>query len=269
MNQNKQSSEAPIRDVFLEFEQQIAIITLSNESRYNAMSLSMWIKLADILSQLKQSNSVRAVIIKGAGEKAFVSGADISEFGEQRNDPQSVANYDRAVSNAQAALVNFPAPVIASISGICFGGGLGLALACDLRYASENSKFRMPAARLGLGYAFAGLKRMNAILGTAKASELFYTAKICTASEAMQLGLLNGVTANAFDQAKAVAHTIAKNAPLTIKAAKLAFNALLSGEQRDRIEEVDLAVKDCFSSADYAEGRLAFAQKRDPVFNGK
>jgi enoyl-CoA hydratase/carnithine racemase len=247
----------------------VATITFCNERRFNAMSLSMWLKLGDLLESLNKDAQVRALVLRGQGDRAFVSGADISEFGEQRNDPASVANYDRAVSRAQGALAQFSSPVIAAISGICYGGGLGLVLACDLRYASETAKFRMPAARLGLGYAYAGVKRMMAILGPAKASEVFYTAKVFEAKEAFALGLLNGVEGDVFAKAHETAMTIAENAPLTIKAAKMAFNAALNGSDAKELEVVDEAVKACFKSKDYAEGRAAFAEKRTPIFKGE
>lgn len=269
-NPTPQATEsANERDVLLSMDAHVATITFCNERRFNAMSLSMWLKLGDLLESLNQDTQVRALVLRGAGERAFVSGADISEFGEQRNDPASVANYDRAVSRAQGALAQFSSPVIAAISGICYGGGLGLVLACDLRYASETAKFRMPAARLGLGYAYAGVKRMMSILGPAKASEVFYTAKVFEAKEAYALGLLNGVEGDVFAKAHETAKLIAENAPLTIRAAKMAFNAALNGSNAKELEAVDEAVKACFKSKDYAEGRAAFAEKRTPLFRGE
>jgi len=259
----------PERDVFLSMDAHVATITFSNERRFNAMSLSMWLKLGDLLEELNKDGQVRALVLRGDGERAFVSGADISEFGEQRNDPAQVANYDQAVSRAQVALAKFASPVIAAISGICYGGGLGLALACDLRFASESAKFRMPAARLGLGYAFGGVKRMMAILGHAKASEVFYTAKVYDAHQAQALGLLNGIEVDVFAQAHETAILISQNAPLTIKAAKMAFNAALNGADPAEIKGVDEAVKNCFKSKDYLEGRAAFAEKRSPLFVGQ
>ncbi len=264
------SASSPLeRDVLLATDGHVATITFCNERRFNAMSLSMWLKLGDLLESLNQDPNIRALVLRGEGERAFVSGADISEFGEQRNDPASVANYDRAVSRAQGALAQFASPVIAAISGICYGGGLGLVLACDLRYASESAKFRMPAARLGLGYAYGGVKRMMSILGPAKASEVFYTAKVFEAQEAFSLGLLNGVESDVFSKAHETATLISQNAPLTIKAAKMAFNAALNGSDAHEVALVDEAVKNCFKSKDYLEGRAAFAEKRNPLFKGE
>lgn len=246
----------------------VATITLCNESRYNAMSLSMWLKLAHTLGQLEANPEVRAVLLRGEGDKAFVSGADISEFGAERNTAAGVAAYDQAVAGAQGALSSLRCPVIAAVSGICYGGGLGLILACDLRYGSPSAKFRMPAARLGLGYAFKGMRRMVAVLGAASASEMFYTARVYDAQQAAGMGLLDSVQQDVFAYAAATAAEIAANAPLTIRAAKLAMNALMSGNSDASPLQVDAAVEACFSSSDYAEGRAAFAEKRPPRFTG-
>lgn len=254
-------------DILHNVDGHVATITLSNEGRYNAMSLSMWVKLADTLAALDANREVRVLVLRGDGEKAFVSGADISEFGAQRSDARGVAAYDEAVSRAQGALSAFRCPVIAAISGICYGGGLGLILACDLRYGSPSAKFRMPAARLGLGYAFSGMKRMVAVLGAARASEIFYTARVYGAHDAVHMGLLASVHEDVFGYAALTASEIAANAPLTLRAAKLAVNALLA-EATDTAK-VDAAVDACFTSSDYTEGREAFAAKRPPRFTGQ
>lgn len=256
-------------EVLLDTRGHVATITLRNEGRFNAMSMAMWLQLRETLDALNADRTVRVVVLRGDGDKAFVSGADISEFGEKRNDPVSVAAYDAAVANAQGALAGFRCPVIAAISGICYGGGLGLVMACDLRYAAPNARFRMPAARLGLGYAYAGIKRMVAVLGVAKASELFYTANVFTAADALRLGLVGALTDDVFAAAAETAEVIASNAPLTIQAGKQAFNAVLSGSAPDDQAAVDAAVKACFKSEDYAEGRAAFAEKRVPNFNAR
>lgn len=248
---------------------QVATIVLSNEQRMNAMSLSMWDGLADLLHALQEDPEVRVVVLRGAGERAFVSGADISEFDSQRSDPAGIANYDRAVDVAQTALANFPKPVIAAIGGVCYGGGLGIALACDIRYGAPGARFRMPAARLGLGYAMAGVQRMVDVVGASNASELFYTARVYSADEALRMGLLNAVAQDVFAHAQAAAALIAANAPLTIAAAKLALQAVRSGRAEAAGPEVARAVHACFQSQDYAEGRRAFAEKRPPQFSGR
>jgi enoyl-CoA hydratase/carnithine racemase len=264
-------------DVLHTVDGHVATITLRNEGRYNAMSMAMWLRLGATLAELAADEGIRAVILRGDGDKAFVSGADISEFGEMRDDPASVAAYDTAVADAQAALAGFRCPVIAAISGICYGGGLGLILACDLRYAAPGAKFRMPAGRLGLGYAFKGIQRMTAIVGVAHASELFYTARVYGAEDAARIGLVMAVHDDVFAWAARTAAEIAANAPLTIRAAKLAFNTVLKAADPEAgaasvaadIAAVDQAVKACFQSEDYAEGRAAFAEKRAPSFRSR
>lgn len=258
-----------MQDVLHSVNGHVATITLRNEGRYNAMSLAMWAKLAETLNQIDGNPLVRVVVLRGHGDKAFVSGADISEFGAQRSDAKGVAAYDKAVDSAQSALSRLRCPTIAAISGICYGGGLGLILACDLRYCSPASKFRMPAARLGLGYALPGMKRMVDVLGAANASELFYTARVYSAQDAARIGLVGAVQDDVFAYATQTAIEIAGNAPLTIAAAKLALNTLLSGNESDGRSAVQQAVEACFKSTDYSEGRAAFAEKRAPQFIGR
>ncbi len=246
----------------------IAHLVIDNAARLNAMTLGMWTQLAETLSALAPRNDVRVVLLRGAGEKAFVSGADISEFEAQRSNPDSVAAYDAAVERAQSALSAFPRPVIAAIEGICYGGGLGLALASDIRLAGRSARFRMPAARLGLGYAYRGVKRMVDLLGPTTAGEFLYTARVCGANEAQRIGLVSTVHDDVFAHAQALAAEIAANAPLSIAAAKLAIHTTLdpSPAACDRVAQ---AVSACFGSDDYREGRVAFAQKRAPRFHGQ
>jgi enoyl-CoA hydratase/carnithine racemase len=249
-------------------EGQVATVVLANEAKYNAMSLGMWQQLGALLDQLGQDESVRVLVLRGQGDKAFVSGADIAEFEQQRSNPEGVAAYDRAVDQVQTALAQFPRPVIAAISGICFGGGLGMALSCDLRYCSAGSRFRMPAARLGLGYAWRGMKSLVGALGPMNAAEAFFTAQIYNAEQAQGLGIVQSVHEDVFAHVDQTARLIASNAPLTLRAAKLAMIAMRETEQAD-LAGVDAAVADCFASQDYVEGRRAFAEKRPAQFKGQ
>jgi len=263
------TTASPPGEVLLAVDGHVATVTLRNPGRYNAMSLGMWRALSQTLEQLRQNATVRVVVLRGDGDNAFVSGADISEFGVQRSDDASVQAYDAAVKGAQEGIARFPRPVIAAISGICYGGGLGLALASDLRYCAPNARFRMPAARLGLGYAHDGVKRMVDVLGAARAAEMFYTAQVFDATQAATMGLVNAVHDDLFGHVRTLAAEMATNAPLTLAAAKLAFNTVLDGSPPEQVAAVDAAVQACFSSSDYAEGRHAFAEKRPPRFTGR
>lgn len=254
--------------IHLTQDQHIARVTIDDAERYNAMSLSMWIALKQAFDSIDANFDIRAVILRGAGEKAFVSGANISEFETQRNSEASVAHYNQSVAEAQEAITRCRVPVIAAISGICYGGGLGLALSCDLRYASPASKFRMPAARLGLGYGYRGMKSIVQNLGPTAAAEAFYTAKVYVAQEAAQIGMVNSIHDDVFAHADEVALQIAQNAPLTVQAAKQTM-LCIADDDTSQIARIDQAVDTCFKSSDYAEGRRAFAEKRLPQFTGR
>ena len=255
--------------ISLSLQDGIATLVIDNALRHNAMTMGMWLQLADTVRQLNGRDDVRVLLLHGAGDKAFVSGADISEFETQRSSPAGVAAYDAAVDGAQSALAACDRPVIAAIQGICYGGGMGLALACDLRLASRTARFRMPAARLGLGYAYKGVKRMVDLLGPTRAGELIYTARVLDADEAQRYGLVGSLHDDVLADAQALAREIAANAPLTVQAAKRAIRAVLDRDPDGAGRRaVDAAVQACFASQDYAEGRAAFAQKRAPVFRG-
>jgi enoyl-CoA hydratase/carnithine racemase len=256
--------------VHLQEDGAVARVTLSNPDRYNAMTLSMWQRLGDIIEALDARQDIRVILLRGEGSKSFVSGSDISEFESQRNNPENVKLYDLAVNRAQNALIACAKPVVARIQGICMGGGLGLAVSCDLRYASTDTRFRMPAARLGLGYGFDGLRRLVDVIGPSRAAEIFYTAATIDGAEAERIGLVHRAYENA-ELDEAVERTlaaIAGNAPLTIKAAKFTIRQALLDPQEQDPAAVQRAVQACFDSADYVEGRTAFTEKRPPRFIG-
>ncbi|MEN9773760.1 MAG: hypothetical protein RL322_830 [Pseudomonadota bacterium] len=250
-----------------EREGAVATIEISDPERHNAMSLSMWQALAEAISEIDRDEALRVCVLRGAGERAFVSGANISEFETERNSPAAVARYNEQVERAQTGLAACRVPVIAAISGVCFGGGLGLALSCDLRFAAPNARFRMPAARLGLGYGYESMRSFVAQLGPQAAAEAFYTARIYDAPAAAELGIVRAVVDDVFDHARSVAQEIAGNAPLTVQAGKKAMRAAIAGSPD--LEAIAQAIDRCFNSQDYAEGRLAFSQKRPPNFIGR
>jgi len=171
----------------------IGYVIFKNPERHNAVSLDMWEAASRFLDNFRNDKSIRVVVLTGAGGKAFVSGADISKFEEERSDEKAIARYNKAVDQAYTAVYEFPKPTIAMIRGYCLGGGVGLAVCCDLRICSDNSRFAVPAAKLGLGYGYTGIKRLSDIVRPAFTKEIFFTARQFDATEAQAMGLVNRV----------------------------------------------------------------------------
>ena len=251
-------------------EGRVGYLIFNNPERHNAVSLDMWAAATRILEDFSRDDGVRVVVVTGAGGKAFISGADISRFGDERSTGQAVAHYNATVERANSGIYEFPKPTIAMIRGYCIGGGVGLAACCDLRIASDNSRFAVPAAKLGLGYSFGGLKRLIDLVGTAFAKEIFFTARQFDVEEARMMGLINRVVPEAELETyvKSYADTIAANAPLTVKAAKYIANEVVKDESKRNLARCAELVEQCFASKDYAEGRRAFMEKRKPAFTG-
>ncbi|MBX6328684.1 MAG: enoyl-CoA hydratase/isomerase family protein [Pseudolabrys sp.] len=248
----------------------VGYLIFNNPERHNAVSLEMWQTASEMLAEFAADPSIRVVVLTGAGGKAFVSGADISKFESERSSKEAIDRYNEAVDRANTAVYDFPKPTIAMIRGYCIGGGVGLALCCDLRICSDNSKFGVPAAKLGLGYGFKGIKRLVDVVGPSFAKEIFFTARQFTAAEALQMGLVNRVLPDAELETfvKDYADTISGNAPLTVNSVKFIVGEVLKDEgQRDMKKCADL-VAQCFASNDYVEGRKAFMEKRKPRFTG-
>ncbi|HWM81152.1 MAG TPA: enoyl-CoA hydratase [Pseudolabrys sp.] len=252
-------------------EGRIGYLTFNNPERHNAVSLEMWEAAADYLEAFRADDNVRVVIVSGAGGKAFVSGADISKFEKERSSQESVDRYNAAVERANNAFYRFPKPIIAMIRGYCIGGGLGLALCCDMRICTEGSKFAVPAAKLGLGYGYEGLKKLVDLVGPSFAKEIFFTARQFTAAEAQAMGLVNRVLPDGEleDYVRNYAETIAGNAPLTVDAVKFIVEQTMTDESRRDLERCETLVQACFASNDYIEGRKAFMEKRKPAFTGR
>jgi enoyl-CoA hydratase/carnithine racemase len=248
----------------------VGYLIFNNPERHNAVSLEMWEAAADILASFAADKDVRVVVLTGAGGKAFVSGADISKFESERSSQEAIDRYAVAVDKANSAVYDFPKPTIAMIRGYCIGGGMGLALCCDLRICSDNSKFAVPAAKLGLGYGFAGIKKLVDVVGPSFAKEIFYTARQFTAQEAQQMGLVNRVLP-AGELEKYVqdyAATISGNAPLTVNSVKYIVGQAVKDESQRDMKKCEALVAQCFASNDYTEGRKAFMEKRKPQFTG-
>ena len=206
-----------------------------------------------------------------AGGKAFVSGADISEFDEKRSNASQQADYSQVAGQASKRLNQLEKPLIALIEGYCIGGGLATALAADVRIATPDSRFGIPAAKLGLGYEYGGLAKLARIVGPSSARDILFSARFLEAEEALRLGLVNFVASREDIEAECLAYAtrIAGNAPLTVQAAKAAMNAWERGGRDEEVAEVEAMVKGCFDSEDYKEGRRAFKEKRTPLFHGR
>ncbi|MEZ5559899.1 MAG: enoyl-CoA hydratase [Pseudomonadales bacterium] len=248
----------------------IGWIIFNQPERHNALSLEMWQGLADILSHYAADPAVRVAVMRGAGGKAFVSGADISEFDSKRGSAAQKEEYAKVAGEANRWLARFEKPLIALIEGYCIGGGLATALAADIRFATPDSRFGIPAARLGLGYEYEGLAKLARIVGPSRARDIMFSARFMEAPEALGMGLINFVAerADIEQQVVAYAERIAGNAPLTVRAAKAAVNAWERGAREDDVAAVRAQVDACFDSEDYREGRRAFKEKRPPRFRG-
>lgn len=252
-------------------EDSVATLTFHNPERQNSMSLQMWQDAAARLERFAEDESVRVVVLTGAGTKSFASGADISEFERLRADAQAAAMYDQSLNRFWKALGEQPHPTIAMIRGYCIGGGLNIAALCDLRICGAGSKFAIPAAKLGLGYGAATMRRLVELVGPQFAMEILLTARQFSAAEAYEMGLVNRVVPDdeVENYTREMVEGIRRNAPLTIRAAKRIVRELMKDPAERDLAAGEAMVKQCFDSMDYREGRLAFLQKRKPVFTGR
>ncbi len=249
----------------------IGRIIFNNPERHNAVSLEMWEGFAEALEQYENDDEVRVVVITGAGGRSFVSGADISKFEDERASEEAIKRYDEVGRRAYFSLYNYPKPTIAMIRGYCIGGGVALAICCDLRVCTKDSSFGIPAAKLGLGYAFDKVRQLSDLVGPAFTKEIFFSAKRFTAEEAVAMGLVNrAVSDNELEGfVKDYADTIAGNAPLTVAAIKKIIGEIVKDPDDRDLDTCEAMVKACFDSQDYIEGRRAFMEKRIPNFIGK
>ncbi len=249
----------------------IGVITFNNPEKRNAMSLEMWEGFGNALVELRDDPDVRVVILTGAGDKAFVSGADISQFEKARHNAQASEEYSRRSAAQRALFAEYPKPTIACIRGFCLGGGMQVAMAADIRLVSENSQFGIPAAKLGIAYGYDGLSHLVSLVGPSWARLIMYTGMRIESAEALRIGLVDRVLPGAelWNATMEIARTISGNAPLAIKAAKITIAQVLKdpGQRNmDAIKDIGTA---CMDSEDFREGRRAFMEKRKPKFTGR
>jgi enoyl-CoA hydratase len=259
-------SEGKLR---VEREGPVGRLVLDNPERRNAIGAGMWMAIPDAVAAFNADADVRVIVVRGEGTAAFAAGADISEFEKNRSSVAQVGDYEAATAAAHHALESSPKPVIALIHGFCVGGGLAVALSCDLRYADASSRFAIPAAKLGLGYGVHGTNRLVQTVGHAHAREIMFSARRYDAAEALAMGLVNRVLPDAELDAyvQKAATELAANAPLTMAASKAVINAIIAAHGDHG--EAEAAVLRCMKSEDYIEGRRAFMEKRAPAFKGK
>ncbi len=254
-----------------EKESGIGWMTFNSPERRNAISIEMRHAILEIYADFAADDAVRVVVLKGAGGKAFVSGADISEFEKVRNTEEQRKVYSELSERVNQALISLEKPMIAMINGFCLGGGLGTALTADIRIAADDASFGIPAARMGLGYPYRNLKVLIDLVGPAYAKEIMFTARRFTAQEALAMGLVNRVVpaAELEDTVRELAATIAQNAPLTVRGSKaIVGEAVKDAGQRD-MALCERVAEACMASEDYIEDRRAFMEKRRPEFTGR
>jgi enoyl-CoA hydratase/carnithine racemase len=249
----------------------VGIVTFNNPEKRNAMSLDMWEGLGQALTELRDDEAVRVVILVGAGDKAFVSGADISQFEKTRHNAAASEEYSKKSEAQRALLANYPKPTISCIRGFCLGGGMQVAMLTDIRIAAVDSQFGIPAAKLGIAYGYDGLRNLVSLVGPSWARLIMYTGMRIDSKEALRIGLVERVipTEELWGETMALATTISGNAPLAIKAAKITIAQVLKDESRRDMAAIKQVGIDCMDSEDFREGRQAFMEKRKPQFKGK
>lgn len=246
-------------------------IRFNNPARHNALSVDMWEAVPPLLAVAATDDRVRLVVFSGAGDKSFVSGADISQFEDLRAAQEAVKRYELMAENALMSIYDFSKPTLSCIQGYCIGGGVNVAISCDIRIASSDSVFSIPAGRLGLGYRYSAMKNLVDLIGPGHAKDLFFTARKIDAQEAKSIGLISRVCAAEKLEDLLLEYTsaLAANAPLTIQAAKAITKEILKPSPELNHDLCKTLIRACFDSADYAEGRKAFMEKRKPVFTGQ
>jgi enoyl-CoA hydratase len=257
--------------ILVEQDGGVATVTFNRPEVRNAISLAMWTEMAEIANRLGADDNVRAILFRGAGQEAFASGADISEFKENRKDKESAVAYNKTVEEAEIAIRNCAKPTVAMIFGFCMGGGMAIALACDLRFAAEGSRFGIPAAKLGIVYDFDAVRQLVDLVGPAYAKDILFSARALHADEAFRIGLIQRLFPAAELETRTLEYlkTVAANAPISVRGAKAQLAAIFDGATAAHRDQMQTARLDTFDSEDYKEGTRAFLEKRPPRFTGR
>jgi enoyl-CoA hydratase/carnithine racemase len=262
-------SDAP--SLLMEKDGPIGWLIFNRPDKRNAVGIETWQLIPEYAKDLAADDAIRVVILRGAGDKAFIAGADISQFKDRRRNMEDEAEYRRIGARGREALAALPKPLLAMIHGYCVGGGVSIAIGCDIRIASDDARFGIPAARLGLGYHYSGMEQLMALVGPSYTKEIFFTARTdWSAQDALRMGLVNQVVPKAELEAftREYALTIARNAPLTLRSAKASVNEMLRPSEKRDLAMLERLIADCFNSQDYQEGVRAFSEKRRPQFQG-
>jgi enoyl-CoA hydratase len=263
------SDAAPL---LMEKDGPIGWLIFNRPDKRNAVGIETWQLMPDYVKDLAADDAIRVVILRGAGEQAFVAGADISQFKDRRRNMDDEAEYRRIGARGREALAALSKPLLAMIHGYCVGGGVSIAIGCDIRIASDDARFGIPAARLGLGYHYSGMEQLMALIGPSYTKEIFFTARTdWSAQDALRMGLINQVVPKAELETftRDYALKISRNAPLTLRSAKASVNELLQPAEKRDLAMLERLIADCFNSQDYQEGVRAFSEKRRPQFHGR